>query len=141
METRKPVLYLDVVGTLLLDRGGRLDLAPFARSFMQQVARHFTLRFLTALQEYQALTVARALGTEVAYVPYPRALGKASVIDFAEDFYWLDDDPVPADLLKLADERCSHRLIPVSRREGVTEKVLSKLLVLAGVEGGVLEAT
>ena len=125
---QKPVLYLDIVGTLLLDRGGRMDLAPFAKSFLDQVKDRFELRFLTSLQEHQALAVARALNAEIDYVPFPRALGKAAVIDFSEEFFWIDDDPTPADLLRLSDARRSDRLIPVNRREGVCESTLRKLM-------------
>ena len=125
---RRPVLYLGIVGTLLLERGGRMDLAPFARKFIDQVKERFELRFLTSLQEHQAHAVAKALNAEVGYVPYPRVIGKASVIDFQEDFFWIDDDPAPSDLLKLSDERRSNRLIPVNRRDGVVEITLKKLL-------------
>ncbi len=136
----RPVLYLDVVGTLLLDRGGRLDLAPFARRFLEQVKDSFELRFLTSLEEHQALAVARALKASIQYVPFPRALGKASAIDFSEDFYWIDDDPAPADLLKLSDERCSERLIPVNRRDGICESTLKKLRSLIAEAQEVTEA-
>lgn len=131
----RPVLYMEIVGTLLLDKGGRLDVAPFARKFIEGVKERFDLRLLTSLQEHQAAAVARALEMPISYVPYPRALGKASAIDFREDFYWLEQDPTPADLLRLSDERRSDRLIPVNKRDGVTEAVLNKLLnVLKGPE-------
>ena len=124
----KPVLYLDIVGTLLIQKGGGLEVAPFARTFIQRVRDRFQLRFLSSLQEHEALAVARGLGVDVVYVSYPRNLGKATAIDFSEDFYWIDDNPDSADIIRLADERCSGRLIPVNNpREGLTEATLTKL--------------
>jgi hypothetical protein len=124
----KPVLYLDVVGTLLLEKGGELVVAPFARAFVDAVKPAFEVRLLTSLEEHHALRVTRALELEAHYVPFRRALGKASSIRFDELFFWVDDDPGPEDLLRLSDERCSERLIPVNRREGVTEATLRKLM-------------
>ena len=123
-----PVLYLNVVGALLLDRGGELELAPFAQEFVDGIAGKFQVRLLTSLEEHQALRVCRALKLDASYLPYRHALGKTSSMDFSRPFFWVDDDPSPADLLRLADERCSERLIPVNRREGVTERTLAKLL-------------
>ncbi len=125
---RKPVLYLDVVGTLLLEKGGELTVAPFAKPFVEAVKDHFQVKLLTTLEEHHALRVSRALGLVADYLPYRHALGKASSIRFDEVFFWVDDDPGPEDLLRLSDERCSDRLIPVNRREGVTEGTLKKLL-------------
>jgi hypothetical protein len=125
---RKPILYLDVVGTLLVERGSDLKPAEFTPAFVEQIRERFRIRFLSSLEPHQASFVAKKLSIDAEFVPFRRALGKASAIDFSENFYWIDDDPTPADLLRLADERCSDRLIPVSRREGVTEATLRKLL-------------
>jgi hypothetical protein len=126
--SKKPVLYLDIVGTLLVDRGPELRPADYTIAFLDQIRGKFRVRFLSSLEQHQATFVAKKLAIEAEYVPYRRALGKASAIDFRDDFYWIDDDPTPSDLLRLADERCSDRLIPVNRREGVTEATLKKLL-------------
>lgn len=125
---KRPVLYLDIVGTLLVDRGADLKPADYTTAFLDQIRGKFRVRFLSSLEQHQASFVARKLAIEAEYIPYRRALGKASAIDFRDDFYWIDDDPTPSDLLRLADERCSDRLIPVNRREGVTEATLKKLL-------------
>ena len=125
---KQPILYLDVVGTLLVDRGSDLRPADYTQTFLDQIRGKFRVRLLSSLEQHQASFVAKKLALEAEYVPYRRALGKASAIDFKDDFYWIDDDPTPADLLRLADERCSDRLIPVNRREGVTEATLKKLL-------------
>lgn len=124
----KPVLYLDVVGTLLTEKNGNLEFAAFARPFIEGVKRLFEIRFLTTLEEHQTLRVSKALEFTATYVPFRHALGKVSAIDFRETFFWVDDDPKPGDLLRLSDERCSDRLIPVNRREGVTEATLKKIL-------------
>lgn len=124
----KPVLYLDIVGTLLMERNGGLDFAPFARTFIEGTKKTFDIRLLTTLEEHRALQITRALDFVAPYVTFRRALGKTSAIDFKELFFWVDDDPLPVDLLRLSDERCSDRLIPVNRREGVTESTLRKLL-------------
>lgn len=126
---RKPTLYLDVVGTLLLEKGGEMAVAPGARRFIEQIQHRFRVILLSELEEHQALRVAHALGLErVRYQSFRRALGKTSAIRMDSDFFWIDDDPEPADLLRLSDERRSNRLIPVNRREGVTEATLRKLL-------------
>lgn len=126
--TKKPVLYLDIVGTLLVDKGADLKPAAFTPTFLEQIRGKFRVRLLSSLEEHQASFVAKKLALDAEYIAYRRALGKASAIDFRDSFYWIDDDPSPSDLLRLADERCSDRLIPVNRREGVTEATLKKLL-------------
>ena len=147
--SQKPILFLDIVGTLLLERGGEMEIAPYAQSFIDGVRHTFDLRFLTSLEEHHAKRVGARLGIDAEFVPFRHALGKSSAIPFAVPFYWVDDDPTPAallpapcgsalvvaygqetpaDLLRLSDERCSDRLIPVNRREGVTEATLAKLL-------------
>jgi hypothetical protein len=125
---KNPVLYLDVVGTLLVEKGAELKPADFTPAFLEQIRGKFRICLLSSLEEHQASFVARQLGIDARYLPYRRALGKTSAIDFRENFYWIDDDPTPSDLLRLADERCSDRLIPVNRREGVTDLTLKKLL-------------
>lgn len=124
----KPILYLDIVGTLLLEKGGEMEMAPFAQEFINGVRGAFEIRFLSSLEEHHAMRIAKHLAVDAAYIPFRHALGKTSAIRFDESFYWVDDDPNPADLLRLSDERCSDRLIPVNRREGVTESTLAKLL-------------
>ena len=126
--SQKPILFLDIVGTLLLERGGEMEIAPYAQSFIDGVRHTFDLRFLTSLEEHHAKRVGARLGVDAEFVPFRHALGKSSAIPFGVSFYWVDDDPTPADLLRLSDERCSDRLIPVNRREGVTEATLAKLL-------------
>jgi hypothetical protein len=123
-----PVLYLDIVGTLLVEKGSELKPADYTQVFLDQIRGKFQVRLLSSLEEHQANFVTRKLAIDAEYIPYRRALGKASAIDFKDNFYWIDDDPTPSDLLRLADERCSDRLIPVNRREGVTEATLKKLL-------------
>lgn len=126
--SQKPILFLDIVGTLLLEKGGEMELAPYAQSFIEGVRETFDVRFLTSLEEHHAMRVAQRLSIDAAFVPFRHALGKSSAIPFGQPFYWVDDDPSPADLLRLSDERCSDRLIPVNRREGVTEATLAKLM-------------
>ncbi len=116
----KPVLYLDVVGTLMIEKGKRLELAPEARAFVDRAKERFELRFLTTLEERHAVAVARALETDIRFVGFRHNIGKAAAIDFSENFWWVDDDPTAADLLRLSDERRSDRLIAVDRRTGVT---------------------
>ena len=77
---RKPVLYLDVVGTLLLEKGGELTVAPFAKAFVEAVKDHFQIQLLTTLEEQHALRVYRARGLVAEYLPNRHALGQASSI-------------------------------------------------------------
>lgn len=123
----RPVLYMDVVGTLLADKGGRMDIAPFAQAFVKDVGARFDVRILSALEEHQVMRVCKSLQLKASYVSYRHGLGKSSSIEYSENFFWIEEDPSPADLLRLVDERCSDRLIPVNRREGVTQQTLRKL--------------
>jgi hypothetical protein len=123
----KPVLYFDVLNTLVVDRGGVLTPTPYAAKFVEAVKSRFRLRLLTSLEEHVARAQLKPFKIEPEFVPYRRALGKASAIAFHEPFYWIDDDPTPADLLRLADERCSDRVITVSKRDGATEQTVKKL--------------
>ena len=124
----KPLLYLDVVGTLVLEKGGEMTIASGAQAFVEGAKDLFELKLLTSLEEHNAMRVAARLGMDAEFVPHRHALGKCSAIDFDRPFYWVDDNPSPADLLRLSDERCSDRLIPVNRRDGVTQATLDKLL-------------
>jgi hypothetical protein len=123
----KPVLYFDV-GALIVERHGAPTKAAFAPAFLDAVKGKFRLRLLSSLEEHVARARLKPFKFDPEYVAYRRALGKASAIDFRTPFYWIDDDPTPADLLRLADERASDRVITVSRRDGVTEQTLKKLL-------------
>jgi hypothetical protein len=133
----KPVLYLDVLGALVVDRGGELVKCAFAQTFIDAVKTKFRVRILTSLEEHIARAEMKQFKFEPEFLNYRRALGKASAIDFRDPFYWIDDDPSPADLLRLADERCSDRVITVSRRDGVTEQTLKKLLSVAAEHAAV----
>lgn len=121
------MLYFDVLGALVVDRGGEMTKAPFAQAFVDAVKSKFRLRVLSSLEEHIARAQLKQFKIEPELISYRRALGKASAIDFRDPFYWIDDDPSPSDLLRLADERCSDRVITVSRRDGVTELTLKKL--------------
>lgn len=124
----KPVLYLDVLGALYVDRGGVPTKAAFAASFVDAVKGQFRLRILTCLEEHEARALLKPFKIDPEFVPYRRALGKASAIEFREPFYWVEDDPTPADLLRLADARSSDRIIAFTKRDGATEQTLKKLL-------------
>jgi|GEM_PF-4040874 hypothetical protein len=123
----KPVLYLDVVGTLMVERGKSLALAPEARAFVDAAKQRFELRFLTTLEECHAVAVARALEADIRYTHFRHNIGKAAAIDYSTNFWWVDDDPTAADLLRLSDERRSDRLMAVDRRRGVTLALWRKI--------------
>lgn len=124
----RPILYLDLVGTVLLEKGGEMAFASFADEFVSQVQRRFRIVLMTPLAEHQAMRVAKSLGMEAEYMPHRQAMGKSTAIDFRQPFVWVDANPTPSDLLRLSDERCSERLVPVNRREGVTDQTLRKVL-------------
>src|SRR5262245_51000810 len=71
---KKPVLYLDVVGTLLVDKGTDLRPADFTETFLGQVRDRFRVRLLSSLEVHQATYVAKSLHLDAEYVPYRRAL-------------------------------------------------------------------
>lgn len=124
---RKTILYLDVIGTLVLQEGSRFRLAPFAREFVFTVRDQFELVFMTGVSESTAKRVSSLLDTEIAYGYYKRALGKVTGIDFDRRFIWIDDAPNSRDLMTLCDERCSGQLIIVNGKDGVTRATLNKI--------------
>ena len=75
----KPILYLDIVGTLLLEKGGEMEMAPFAQEFANRVRDSFELRFLSSLEEHHAARIAKHLGVDATYVPFRRGLGTHDV--------------------------------------------------------------
>ncbi len=125
--SRRPTLYIDFLAAFFVEKASGLEVAPFARQFLAAVKGRFRIRCLSEIPEAQALTITRSLGFDADYVHWSRNLGKAKVIDMNEPFYWIEADPSPSDLLRLSDARCSERLIPIVRREGVTEATLKKL--------------
>ena len=127
LSSMKPNLYLDIVGTLVLQEGSSFRLAPFAREFITEVREHFHLEFLTSLSEPAAIEVAELLEVPIAYGTYRRGLGKVSGIDFSHPFLWIDDAPTARDLMRLAEERCSSQLITVNGKDGVTRVTLGKV--------------
>lgn len=136
----KPVLYLDVVGTLLLEKGGEMAVSSYAEEFVQNVQKHFRPVLVTSLAEHQAMRVAKAIGLSASFIAHRKAMGKSSAIDFRQPFVWVDANPTPSDLLRLSDERCSERLIPVNRREGVTEQTLRKVIMTLQEIQGIAQA-
>jgi hypothetical protein len=123
----RPTLYLDIVGTLVLQDGAHFKLAPFARDFIDAVKDRFKMIFLTSLTESTARDIADVLGIKVPYGIYRRGLGKVSGIDFSRPFLWVDDAPTSRDLMRLAEERCSGQLITVNGKDGVTRLTLKKV--------------
>ncbi|MEZ6197737.1 MAG: hypothetical protein R3F20_18775 [Planctomycetota bacterium] len=125
--TARPVLYLDIIGTIVLQEGASFRMVPFAREFIRELGGRFRLVFLTELSEMAAREIANLLETEVEYAPYRKGLGKVSGIDFSRSFLWVDDAPTSRDLMRLAEERCSGQLITVNGRDGVTRTTLNKV--------------
>ena len=128
-DAMRPVLYLDIVGTIVLQDGSTFRLAAFSRDFVNAIKNRFKVVFLTSLSESTAANIATVLGLEATYGIYRRGLGKVSGIDFANPFLWVDDAPNSRDLMRLAEERCSGRLLTVNSKEGVTRATLKKLEV------------
>ena len=122
-----PTLYLDIVGTLVLQEGSNFRLAPFAREFINALRDRSRMRFLTRLSNVAALEVSSLLETEIEFGNYRKGLGKVSGIDFSRPFLWIDDAPTSRDLMRLAEERCSAQLITVNGKDGVTRSTLTKV--------------
>lgn len=123
----RPTLYLDIVGTIVLQEGTSFRLAPFARDFVDSIKDRFKIVFLTSLTEQTAKDIADVLEIKAQYGTYRRGLGKVSGIDFSKPFLWVDDAPTSRDLMRLAEERCSGQLITVNGKEGVTRAALKKV--------------
>ena len=123
----RPNLYLDIIGTLVLQEGTRYRLAPFAKEFIASVKDDFNLRFLSELTPNAAAEIADLLEADVDFIPWRKGLGKVTGIDFAHDFIWVDDAPAPRDLMRLSEERCSSSLVSVNGRDGVTRVTLDKV--------------
>ena len=127
LTSTRPILYLDIVGTVVLQEGSSFRLAPFAREFIEQVRDRFRIIFLTDLSEPAAVEVASLLETDIEYGSYRKGLGKVSGINFGLPFLWIDDAPSARDLMRLAEERCSAQLITVNGKDGVTRTTLQKV--------------
>lgn len=123
----RPTMYLDIVGTLVLQDGSKFRLAPYAREFVDSVRDRFRLVFLTSLSMQTAAEIAQVLEADFDYGEYRRGLGKVSGIDFSRPFLWVDDAPTSRDLMRLAEERCSGQLITVNGKDGVTRQTLKKV--------------
>ncbi len=132
----KPSLYIDFLAAFFVEKADGLEVAPFTREFIAAVKGRFRLRCLSEIPEAQALKIARSLGFECDYVAWSRGLGKAKAINMSETFYWIESDPSPSDLLRLSDARCSERLIPIVKREGVTPATLKKLELTLDASAG-----
>lgn len=120
----RPILYLDIMGTVVLAQGQSNRLAPFAKDFVKALKNDFEVRFLSEVSEEEAKEVSRRLGASIGYAPWRHAIGKYTGIDFSRPFIWVDDAPSARDIMKLSEERCSDRLVNVSGREGVTDDTL-----------------
>ena len=123
----RPNLYLDIIGTLVLQEGTRYRLAPFAKEFIATIKESFDLKFLSELTSAAATEIAELLEADIEFIPWRKGLGKVTGIDFAKDFLWIDDSPAPRDLMRLSEERCSSSLISVNGRDGVTRVTLDKV--------------
>lgn len=123
----QPNLYLDIVGTLVLQEGSSFRLAPFAREFVSELKDRFHLIFLSRLSHAATTEVADLLGADFEFGSYRKGLGKVSGIDFAHPFVWVDDSPSSRDLMRLAEERCSAQLVTVNGKDGVTRATLNKV--------------
>ena len=127
LKSTLPNLYLDIVGTLVLQEGSNFRLAPFAREFIAEVRGRFHMIFLTRLSRAAAREVAELLESDFDFGLYRKGLGKVSGIDFSRPFLWIDDAPSSRDLMRLAEERCSSQLITVNGKDGVTRTTLNKV--------------
>lgn len=123
----QPNLYLDIVGTLVLQEGSSFRLAPFAREFVSELKDRFKLVFLSRLSTAAAGEVADLLEADIEFGSYRKGLGKVSGIDFSHPFIWVDDAPSSRDLMRLAEERCSAQLVTVNGKDGVTRATLNKV--------------
>lgn len=126
-ERAKPVLYIGIVGTLVLQEGSSYRVVPFSREFLGEIAPRFQIVFLTRLSLVAAREVASLLGIDASYGEWRKGLGKVSGIDFTQPFLWIDDTPSSRDLMRLAEERCSGRLITVNGKDGITRTTLNKV--------------
>lgn len=123
----RPILYLDIIGTLVLQEGASFRMVPFAREFLRELGGRFRLVFLSELSEIASREIASLLEVDIEYAPYRKGLGKVSGIDFSHPFLWVDDAPTSRDLMRLAEERCSGQLITVNGKDGVTRSTLNKV--------------
>ncbi|MEE9391593.1 MAG: hypothetical protein V3W41_03720 [Planctomycetota bacterium] len=126
-EPKRPILYLDIIGTLVLQEGSSFRVVPFAKEFVREIADRFQLVFMTELSRGAAREVADLLEMKVGYGDYRKGLGKVSGIDFTRPFLWVDDAPGSRDLMRLAEERCSGCLITVNGKDGVSRATLNKV--------------
>lgn len=123
----RPNLYMDIIGTLVLQEGKRYRLAPFAKEFVSTIKNDFDLKFLSELTPQAAAEIAELLNADIEYIHWRKGLGKVTGIDFSKEFLWIDDAPAPRDLMRLSEERCSCSLVSVNGKDGVTRVTLDKV--------------
>lgn len=123
----KPLLYLNPVGTLLVE-GDKVEpfletsIAPYASTFMAWATKHFNVRWLTDIPPAHAFHLAEKLGLpghEVPYVSFREA--KSDGIEHGRHFFWADTHLTPSDVNWLTQYGKMDHFLAVNGTAGVTE--------------------
>ena len=123
---KKPILYIDPDGTLLLE-GDKPDLFlhseinPYAAPFMKWATEHFEVRWLTERPPAHVFHLAERLGIPGHKVPYTGfAESKSSAVGAFDNFYWLDSNLTPMDVDWLTRHSKTDRVIAIHSPDGVS---------------------
>lgn len=118
---KKPVLYQDIDGCLFGHYGepSQFQLRPGVTSYLQWACTHFDVRWLTCWGELDVKWLLRTLyispkrlGVALpVYTHWDQFEFKHDAIDYAADFYWVDDAPDWSDMAHLKERGKLDRFI------------------------------
>jgi hypothetical protein len=130
MNKKQSLLYLDIDGVLLGKNNPNdteIILAKHAKEFLEFCLENFKCYWLTThckdgdaspliqqLREYADDSVIELIRR---FCPAIWKTLKTEAIDFASDFYWIDDDPLQCEIDQLKQNKVFDRWIEVNTRK------------------------
>lgn len=125
--TTKPTLYIDPVGTLLIDGEHpnhflEATVSPYAAPFMAWATKHFNVRWLTEQGPARMFHLAECLGLPGHTVPYASFVdAKSDGIRNPHTSFWVDTHLTPTDVSWIQQHGVADRFLSVAGDAGITE--------------------
>lgn len=126
-------LYLDIDGVILHAKNPRV--AEFAEEFIDYITTNFDCYWLTTHCKGTTTTVIQYLSKYFSNEVVNKLRGikatnwdslKTEVLNFDEDFYWLDDYPLRAEIEVLKQHNCDDRCMVVNLNQAKELKRIIK---------------